>query len=125
MLTWQVFLNLHGTVRVDYRFEKSPNEPQYVLYSFKIKDKKWILADVNADASYKPCPSGKVNPRFINETDYSGVELQWIKVINQDVKEIAEENHETFMKPRDSEQSIGAQLPKVPYASVELIDLKP
>lgn len=112
-----------GKVRVDYRFHGSEQEPQYAIYSFERLNEAWIISDVSIDVSYKPEPDGKFEPKYIDESKFSGVQLEWIKVINQDIKVIADGDEAAFDVLRKSDQSLSADIPLVPVSSIEVIEV--
>ncbi|MHA6482031.1 hypothetical protein ACX1C1_09010 [Paenibacillus sp. strain BS8-2] len=113
--------DVSGAIRVDYRFNDNPSEPQYALYSFEKKGNGWVIVDWTVDTSYRPGPSEMINPQLINESEYSGEQLEWVKVINQDIKAIAIGDEEAYDKLRNSKQSMQADIPPLPVVSIELI----
>jgi hypothetical protein len=106
-----------GGVFVDWRFLESPTEPQYTRYSFQKKEDSWIITDVTTHESYKPRPSESITPRYMDESNFTGDQLEWIRLINQDVKAIADGDEATFHSLRSSQQQ--ANFPALPIVSVE------
>ena len=112
-----------GSVQVDYRFLGALQEPQIATYKFEWKVDKWIIIEVSINASYIPVPKGILEPKYIDETNYSGEQLKWVKLLNEDVKAIAEADEAAFDSLRQSEQSIPADIPQTPVASIELLEV--
>ena len=111
-----------GLVQVAYTFEDAPENSKLTTYTFQWQENQWIIADVDI-SSYRPWPKGKLEPRYIDETQYTGEQLEWVKLMNKDTKAIAEGDKATFDSLRQSSQSLPANLPSTPVVSLELLEV--